>query len=41
MNGGIRPDVVVAVTWDDGDGEGIKWILRFEYLVEFIADDAV
>jgi len=34
--GMVRPDVVVSVTWDNGEGEGIEWVIRFENVVEFI-----
>lgn len=38
---GLRPNIVVAIRWYDWDGEWIKWIFRFKYLVEFIPDDAI
>lgn len=33
----VRPDIIVPVTWNDWNSEGIQRIIAFKNLVEFIA----
>jgi hypothetical protein len=37
MQNDIRPDIIVAVTWDNWQSQWIKRIFRLEDFVEFIA----